>query len=82
MYLKETKENNKAKFPKKIGKAPKGVCRTCSIEISKENQLYYTHGGKKTECKPCSNKKTLEYNRNRLETIKKILYGSKCQITK
>ena len=71
MFLKETKENNKSKFPVKTGISPNGICRTCKKEISKENQLYYTQGGKKTECKPCSNKKTLEYHRNRLKIIKK-----------
>ena len=37
MFLKETKKNNKAKFPVKTGISPKGICRTCKKEISKEN---------------------------------------------
>jgi len=61
---------SKVYYRGKPSKTPKGICRHCNEKIAPEDRLYYTQGIRKTECKPCRRKISLENNRKKRKTIK------------
>ena len=69
-YLKSTKSNNKAKFPKKRGSTKEGICRYCNKKIKPEDRLHYSFGGhNKYQCKICHKERA---NKLYVERKKKI----------
>ncbi len=69
-YLKSTRSNNKAKFPKKRGSTKEGICRHCNEKITLKERLHYSYGGhNKHQCKSCHHSRA---KKNYIERKKKI----------